>query len=132
MEVKTCKKCGSLFNYLSGPPFCQACKDEIEKQFRQVKEYIRENSGANIQEICEANDVTQKQLRQWIREERLEFAENSPVQMNCESCGKSIRTGRYCDACKNNMAANLTSAFKKPVQHTESKKTAEKDAMRFM
>ena len=132
MEVKACKKCGNLFNYLSGPPICPACKDELEKKFHEVKEFVRENPGATMQRICEEHDVTQRQIQQWVREERLEFSEDSPVKMSCEACGKTIRTGRYCDNCKNNMASNLANAFRRPVKEEPKKFKKETDAMRFL
>lgn len=132
MEVRPCKKCGNLFNFLSGPPICPACKDELEKKFHEVKEFVRDNPGVTIQQICDAHDVSQRQIQQWIREERLEFSEDSPVQLNCEACGKTIRTGRYCEGCKNNMASNLTSAFSRPVREEPKEYKKETNAMRFL
>ena len=78
MDVKTCRKCGRLFNYLSGPPICSACKDELEKKFAQVKEYIRENPRASMKEISEENDVPQQQLQQWVREFGIYFGFTNP------------------------------------------------------
>ena len=64
MDVRTCRKCGRLFNYLSGPPVCSACRDEMEKKFTTVKEYIRENPGASMKEIAEENDVPHGKTKQ--------------------------------------------------------------------
>jgi flagellar operon protein (TIGR03826 family) len=133
MDVKACKKCGRLFNYLSGPPICSACRDELEKKFAQVKEYIRENPRASMKEISEENDVPQQQLQQWVREERLEFTSDSPIQMTCESCGKRIQTGRFCESCKGKMASGLTNAFKKDEpKPVEKPKKKDGNHMRFM
>ena len=98
MDVRNCRQCGRLFNYLGGPPICQACREAVEEKFQQVKEYVRNNPGSNIQMVAEDNDVTVQQIRQWIREERLEFSADSQVGIECEGCGASIRTGRFCDA----------------------------------
>ena len=134
MDVRACKSCGKLFNYLSGPPICVACKDELEKKFQEVKEYIRENKGASMQQIADDNDVPIKQLQQWIREERLEFTEESPIQIACESCGALIRTGRFCEKCKDNMASGLTKAFRKETPPPAPKKKPGGDGnhMRFL
>ena len=51
MNVRNCKKCGKLFNYMSGMPICPACKDAAEKQFQSVKKFIRENPRADIKDI---------------------------------------------------------------------------------
>jgi len=133
MEVRACKKCGRLFNYLSGPPICAACRDDLEKKFAQVKEYIREHPGASMREITEENDVSNQQIQQWVREERLEFTEDSPIQMSCENCGKRIPTGRFCDDCKNKMANGLSDAFRKEAPPVEEKpKKSDGNHMRFL
>ena len=77
MDVRNCRQCGRLFNYLGGPPICQACREAVEEKFQQVKEYVRNNPGSNNQMVAEENDVTVQQIRQWIREERLEFSADS-------------------------------------------------------
>ena len=134
MEVKACKNCRKLFNYLGGPPICMACRDELEKKFQEVKEYIRENRNVTIREISEANEVSVKQLQQWIREERLEFTEDSPIQLNCETCGKKIRTGRLCEECKKSLASGLSNTVKKPEAAPEppKKKKGDGNHMRFL
>ncbi len=113
MEVKNCIKCMKLFNYVSGPSICPACRKNIEEQFKEVRLYIRKNSDASISEVAEACNTDVKQIRQWIREERLSFSSDSSIGIECESCGKSIKTGRFCEACKVQMATNLSSAYKK-------------------
>lgn len=54
MNVRNCRKCGRVFNYVVGPVICQQCKEELEKKFQEVKNYVRENPGANIMEASEA------------------------------------------------------------------------------
>ncbi len=133
MEVKNCKQCGRLFNYISGPFMCPACKSALEDKFNQVKEYVRDNPGATLQMVSDENEVTVQQIRQWIREERLEFSSDSPVGIECECCGVSIRTGRFCDACKNRMHGDFSKAIAKPQAAEPAKiKRDEKNAMRFL
>lgn len=100
MNVKNCRMCGRIFNYVAGPFLCQACREKMEVKFQEVKEYIRSNPGATIPEVSEKCDVDASQIRQWLREERLELAENSAIMLYCESCGAPIRSGRYCEKCK--------------------------------
>ena len=133
MEVQNCRTCGRLFNYLSGPQICPACKEEMEKKFQDVKEYVRENPHATISEISEVNGVSTNQIRQWVREERLQFADDSPVGIECEVCGVTIRTGRFCEGCKNKMASNLSDSIRKPVQEQpQSSRGDNKNRMRFI
>ena len=110
MDVRNCRKCGKIFNYVAGPMICPACKEELEEQFHKVKEFIGTNKEAGIADICEQCDVTENQIKQWIREERLIFGNDSPVGIDCEGCGTMIKGGRYCDKCKNELARGLMSA----------------------
>ena len=40
MDVRTCKSCKRIFNYLSGPIMCPACIEKLEEKFKEVKDYI--------------------------------------------------------------------------------------------
>lgn len=133
MDVKSCRNCGKLFNYLQGQPICPACKKEIENKFVIVKDYVRSNESATMQQISEANDVSIKQIKQWIREERLSFTEHSPIGIECENCGEMIRTGRFCNKCKNTMANSLKQMYAMPASAGKNEKRAkDKDRMRFL
>lgn len=114
MNIRNCKKCGKLFNYISGMPICQNCREKNEELFQIVKKYIRENPRADIREVAMECEVETQQIQQWIREERLEFTDDSPIKLPCEKCGVPIRAGKYCEKCKGSMARNLSSAIEKP------------------
>ncbi len=107
MNVKNCRMCGRLFNYITGYQMCPMCKEEMEKKFQQTKEYINENRHVRMEQVAEACDVDIRQIRQWLREERLELTADSAIILSCELCGGAIRRGKYCDKCKQNMASNL-------------------------
>ncbi|MBR1523515.1 MAG: flagellar protein [Lachnospiraceae bacterium] len=114
MNVKNCRRCGKIFNYIGGQPICPSCREEIEKKFEVVKNYIRENPKASIPQICEECEVDTSQLQQWIREERLVFSDDSPVGIPCEKCGTMIHAGKYCDKCKAELANGLSASIAKP------------------
>ncbi len=135
MDVKNCRKCGKLFNYISGMPICQGCKEKNEEVFQKVKKYIRENPRADIREVSMECEVETGQIQQWIREERLEFTDDSPIKLPCENCGAMIRAGKYCEKCKSSMARNLSSAIEKPkmvVTATPKKQDDHNNRMRFL
>ena len=133
MDVRNCRGCGRLFNYFSGPPICQACRENLEEKFQQVKEYLRDNPNSSIQAVSDDNEVSVAQIRQWVREERLTFSDDSPIGIPCESCGKTIKTGRFCDECKGKMKNDFSSMIKKPQTAQENPKNfREKDKMRFL
>jgi len=134
MNVRNCRKCGRLFNYVMGPITCPACKDALEEKFKEVKTFIQNHPNIGINEVSKECDVEVQQIQQWLREERLQFAEGSMVQLACESCGEPIRSGRFCDKCKNQMANGFQKAIQpaqapKPV---EKKDTKDSPKMRFL
>ena len=131
MDVRNCKDCGKLFNYLSGPPLCPACMKKLDDKYSTVKEYIYDNPGASIQQVAEENDVSVGQLKKWVREERLAFSDDSLVGLECENCGAMIRTGRFCGICKDKMVNKLGSVYKESA--VEVKKNMKDNArMRFL
>lgn len=137
MNVRNCRSCGRIFNYITGPIMCQVCKEKMEKKFQEVKEYIRENPGVGIPEVSEACDVDSAQIRQWLRDDRLELTENSPIRLTCESCGAQIRSGKYCDKCKYNVSMGFQSILEdnKPKDKPSSSrkdKDKENPKMRFL
>ena len=113
MDVRNCRNCGKLFNYISGPFVCPGCRDALEAKFQEVKKYIYEHPGVNISDVSEACDVETSQVRQWVREERLEFTEGS-LELACEKCGTAITSGRFCPKCKSSMINDLSSAYGQP------------------
>jgi flagellar operon protein (TIGR03826 family) len=131
MEVKNCKNCGRLFNYLSGPRLCGECRQQLEDKFMEVRNYIMDNPKASIPEISEAMEVSTAQIHQWVREERLIFSADSMVTIECENCGAPIRTGRFCEKCKSNTAHGLESLYKQEAPAAQ-KKERERDRMRFL
>ncbi len=131
MDVRPCKNCKRLFNYLSGPAICSACREKLEEKFQEVKNYIRENPTASLQDVSEANDVTVKQLKTWVREERLTFSDDSPVGIECMNCGAMIKCGKYCDACKSKMINTLHHSIEEEPKE-ETPKKADGNRMRFL
>jgi hypothetical protein len=124
MEVKVCKGCRRLFNYIYGPELCPDCIrlatekaanpdngllsatlipncDLNDTKFEQVKDYIMSNPKATVAQIAEAADIKPAKIFEWIREDRLEFSDDSSYAwFQCEKCGAKIRSGRLCNRCK--------------------------------
>ncbi len=133
MDVRNCRKCGRMFNYVAGPPICPNCRQAAEEKFQEVKKYIEENRTATIEMISEECDVETPLIRQWIREERLEFSTDSPINFECENCGAPIKTGRYCQKCKNEMAGKLSDSIRRPeAPKPAKKKESDGNRMRFL
>ncbi len=117
MNVRNCRMCGRIFNYLTGNILCQGCREKMEVKFQEVKEYIRAHPGVGIPEVSEACDVEPSQIRQWLREDRLEVTEDSAIFLNCEGCGGPIRSGRFCEKCK----ADVNNGFREVLKENKAK-----------
>ncbi len=126
MEVKVCKNCKKLFQYIYGPELCPECLKELswerteaedkpagflsgmkpplkddEAKFEQVKSYIIAHPKATIVQIAEDNDIMPVKLLEWVRDDRLEFSEDSKdAWFECEICKAKIKSGRLCNRCK--------------------------------
>ena len=126
METLNCKNCGRLFIHQHGPQYCPKCRSIMEEKFEKVKDYLYDHPGSSIQHLAEVNDVSTQQIVKWVREERLEFTADSIVGIDCEICGGTIKTGRFCKSCKNDIAMKLGKAFDKPVTEELKKELREK------
>ena len=132
MEVRNCKSCGRLFNVMNRERICPDCAKKLEDKFQEVKEFLQEYPNSTVDVVSTKTGVTTKQIRQWVREERLILSENSVEGIECESCGKRIRTGRYCEACKAALSNNLMNAIEKPKRAPQKTTDRERDRMRFI
>lgn len=134
MNVRNCRKCGRIFNYVVGPFICPSCRDSLEQDFQRVKTYVREHHGATINEVAEICEVEVSQIHQWLREERLELAEGSGIVLNCEICGAPIMSGRYCDKCRRDLTMGLKDVVRasKKEEPEIRKAIRDGDKMRFL
>lgn len=132
MDVRNCKGCGRLFNYISGQPLCPTCTAAMDVKFEEVKEYVYDHPGVGIQEVSEEMEVSIPQIKQWIREERLSFTEDSMIGLECEGCGITIKTGRFCKACKDKLARGFTDLYPAEMPAQKKKDPRENPRMRFL
>ena len=57
MEVRNCRSCGRLFNYMGGAPLCPACQKKLEEKFQEVKAFLEENPNSSVETVAEELDV---------------------------------------------------------------------------
>lgn len=134
-EVLACSKCRKLFNSIFGKRICPECEKKMEDDLVRVRDYLWEHKGASITQVAEACEVSPRQIRQWLREERIQLADDSVIEIQCESCGKTISTGRYCPACKHAMHKEMQEAAKveKPkITFVDKKEPSASAKMRFI
>ena len=59
MQLRNCRRCGKLFNYV-GKPICNECVQQDEKDFELVKAYIYDHPKATITEVSKETGVSVK------------------------------------------------------------------------
>ncbi|PAB59372.1 TIGR03826 family flagellar region protein [Anaeromicrobium sediminis] len=127
-ELMNCKKCGRVFQYTGITKICQRCRKKDDESFKIVREYVYDNPGATLVEISEETGVEEDIILRYIRQGKLEIiSENSSLLIECERCGKGIKTGRFCDVCIEEMRRGLSPDIKK--RETAKEKNENKHRM---
>ena len=130
MELMNCRSCKKIFNYITGEKICPACRDLLEEKYQEVKKYINENPGTPANKVAEECDISLKQIKKWVREERLTFADDSLIGLDCERCGKIIHSGRFCKECAGGLADAMNDAYR--VQQVATRRKTGAGKMRFL
>jgi len=137
-DVRNCKRCNKIFNYLGGAQICPICKEADEADFRKVKDYLYDNPGATMSQISMELGISVEKITRYLREGRLEIVDNNGnLVLECEKCGKSIRTGRYCEECTRELSRSFSSTAnemknKLAPPSSPSNLKSEKVAMRYL
>ncbi len=134
-SFKQCRICRKMFQYPGfGAEVCPMCKKEDEEMFERVKTYLRDNPGMTLHQTAKACEVPEKRIREWLKEERLEYTGTGDTGLTCEHCGKPITSGKICNECRmslSKVAGEMKRSVEKPVAE-RPKKTHDGDKMRFL
>lgn len=96
-----CDKCGGNMRYNGvGEYQCEKCGFFMYDDYGKVRNYLETHKGATQGQVSAATGVSVNTIRQFLRDDRIEVTANSAILLSCESCGTSIRSGRFCDACQ--------------------------------
>jgi len=104
----------------------------MEDKFYEVRDYIYQNPTSSMKAVSEDMDVPIQQIKKWVRQERLTFAKDSGISIDCECCGKPILTGRYCSQCKGKMQSKFSSMYQEKPAAPHAQKNDSKGKMRFL
>lgn len=113
MSVKNCTRCGRMFQAEDASKLCDRCRNNDEEDFKVVREYVYDNPNSNIPEVAENTGVTEEKILKFLRQGKLILKDELSMVLDCERCGKPIKSGRYCDSCTNEMSRDLRSAATK-------------------
>lgn len=134
MDVRVCRRCKKMFQYIAGPTVCPNCIKKEEEFFQLVKDYLKEKPGATMKEVSEQTGVSIPLIENFLRQGRLQVSPDSPIGISCERCGAKITTGRFCTKCSNEMIHDLTDVAKE-MENTQKQKLKTEhqgEKMRFL
>lgn len=105
---RVCKECGGVLVFKGvGEYRCEDCGALEYDDYGKVRLYIEGHKGATAAQIESAIGVSQRSIRQMLKEGRLEVTKDSRTFLRCEVCGKTIRSGQYCPECEMTIHRNL-------------------------
>lgn len=99
LNIANCPRCGKIFAR-GFRDVCANCNKDIEREYEQCVDYLRENRGATVNEVSEATGVSVRQITKFIREGRISLIDTPNLDYPCEACGQPIRHGNICDDCR--------------------------------
>lgn len=108
-----CDECQGAMVYKGvGEYQCERCGKLAYDDYGKVRNYIEKHQGATAAMASRATGVSQRKIREMIKESRLEIAPTSKMFLRCEICGTSLRAGRLCPQCEANYHRGLAEQTK--------------------
>lgn len=128
-QLINCGKCGRMFSSENEQKLCSKCKNSDEDDFMIVREFIYDNPNSTASEVSEETGVDESKILKFLRQGKLQL-KGDGVGYPCERCGKSISTGKFCDACSFELKNEINKAFgigaKKETKAQPDKKASKK------
>ena len=112
MEARNCPRCGKIFSF-SSKPICPNCEKAEEEIFQRVRAFLEENPSQSLAEVAVSTQVSPRKILGYVQEGRLMVTDGMRQDVVCESCGKPILQGRYCDKCVIQLNQKITDVFSK-------------------
>ncbi|MFZ5640019.1 MAG: hypothetical protein ACOY4Q_04945 [Bacillota bacterium] len=133
-ELRNCPQCGKVYMYMVRN-LCPACIDLEEKQYEEVKDYLRKNPGAQIEQIVEDTGVDESKVLRWMRDGRLIVTGTGgrPVLV-CQRCGRQVERGNLCSKCTQFLAEEINAtkgSYRKEPVDTEDPAKKSRDTAHF-
>ncbi len=107
-----CELCKGKMYYVHGGLYrCDKCGHEVLDDFGKVKTFIELNGPSPALTISAATGVATEIIELFLKQGRVEIPDGSKYYIKCERCGCSIRFGRFCPECVQELAGGIKSVF---------------------
>lgn len=97
-KIIQCKECKRIFPS-NGDSLCPVCLEKMDNDYTVVREYLYNNPMANVIQIIEETNVTEKTLLYFLKDGRI-AVESGHEDLLCEKCKTPITFGRFCKKCQ--------------------------------
>jgi flagellar operon protein (TIGR03826 family) len=121
VAAKECARCKKLFDYVIGPPLCRECKEQDEKDFHRIKDFLYENPNSTMADISKELNISVRKITRFLKEGRLETKKFKNIVLRCKKCGTPIDNGDYCSKCMLNLRKEMLSSVKQSEKHSNVK-----------
>lgn len=91
--LNNCKNCGRVV--LDGN-LCPKCSTEHQVQLKVLKEYLTKNPRATLFDITADLDINTRMVLDLVKRGEVSLQR----ERYCETCGKSISSGTFCEDCR--------------------------------
>ncbi|HBE79157.1 MAG TPA: MerR family transcriptional regulator [Firmicutes bacterium] len=109
MDIRNCKRCGNIYHY-NGTGVCNNCTEQEQKDFSVVRDYLFEHPNSPAAEINMATGIELKVISRFLKEGRLKM--EGEGLLSCEKCGETIKAGRFCEKCLQEIQSELQKTIK--------------------
>ena len=119
VKLRNCIQCGKVFLSQDREELCTDCKAIYYELEEKVKNYVKDNPGVSMVEVCEETGVSKKLIQHMARSGVfMDMPMGENYMYPCASCGTPIKIGTYCTSCLTRL-------------RNETKKVAEAMSIRF-
>ena len=101
-KLISCRVCGVIMVKLARD-VCPKCFKEEEELFQKVKNFLRTNPGASVEQVAINVGCASEQVQAFINSGRLERVGLRKVAHPCQLCQKIIYEGVMCPDCKKDL-----------------------------
>ena len=123
-KLKNCANCGRVFSPIRSEKLCRDCMIKEEEKEREVLQYVRDNPGVMIKQVCDALGISEKFVKRMASQGLFaSFKLDQKFFYPCVKCGRPINTGTYCTDCLKNLRQETKRAAETlKIRLTETKK----------
>ena len=127
MKLKNCPVCGKVY-VDTGIRMCRDCYEKMLDEENSILSYVRDHPKSQIKEICDATGAKERVVMKMIKDGRF-IQSGALISYPCETCGKPITRGRFCEECGKKLQNEVRKQQAKFVAAAPKKKRGPADNM---